>query len=147
MKFNFKYLLSSLALTTLLLVSSEIIVSTMFPMIGLQFFRISLSSIIILYLCFYFNNIFIAPLIMYFEFVHGLFTVENWAISSFAFLIVSVVISYLRDLIHLSIWHVTFIYVQVFQFVLFGIESSLVYFKQKNWNFFHQRQNILSGKV
>ena len=133
----------SLIATTLILLSSEIIVSTLFPLVGFHFFRISIGVLIILFLSFYKNGTFIALLIIYFQYIHGLFTIESWAIGAVAGVGISIIISYLRDWIHLSNKLVTIIFVQFFQLAWFILASAIIYFKspdigivmQKFWLF------------
>ena len=97
----------------------------------------------ILFLSFYRNGTFIAFLIIYFQYIHALFTIESWAIGASAGLAISIMISYLRDWIHLSNSFVTIIFVQLFQFIWFLFTSLIIYLKnadidlilQKFWLF------------
>jgi len=135
MQHNSKSFFLSLLLTTALLVISEIIVSTIFPLVGLIDFRISFVTVIVLYLAFYYNNILIAPLIAYFYLIHGIFSLEHWSIGALSTLLISIVISFLRNLIHLNSYFVTFVFVQLFQILIFIINSSLMSLKVGSFQF------------
>ena len=129
MQHNSKTFFISLIVTTLILVFSDILVSTCFPLVGLENFRVSIVVLIILYLCFYFNNILIAPLIAYFYMVHGVFSLEHWSVGALSCLLVSILISFLRNLIHLNNFFVTFVFVQIFQILIFFLSRGMMYFK------------------
>ena len=135
MQHNSKTFFISLVITTLILVFSDILVSTCFPLIGLESFRISIVVLIVLYLCFYFNNILIAPLIAYFYMVHGIFSLEHWSVGALSCLLVSILISFLRNLIHLNNFFVTFVFVQVFQVLIFFLTRGMMYFKLDQGHF------------
>ena len=135
MQHNSKSFFLSLLLTTALLVISEIIVSTIFPLIGLVDFRISFVTVIVLYLAFYYNNILIAPLIAYFYLIHGIFSLEHWSIGALSTLLISIIISFLRNLIHLNSYFVTFVFVQLFQIFIFIINSFFMSLKVGSFQF------------
>ena len=129
MDYNSKTFFISLTLTTVFLLLSDVLVSSLFPLVGFENLRVSCLTIIILYLSFYFNNLLIAPLIAYFYFVHGIFSVEHWSVGALSCLTVSILISSLRNVIHLSNYFVTFVFVQLFQIVIFFISSLIIYLK------------------
>lgn len=135
MQHNSKTFFISLIITTVLLVLSDILVSTSFPLLGLDSFRVSLVVLIVLYLCFYFNNILIAPLIAYFYMVHGIFSLEHWSIGALSCLLVSTLISFLRNLIHLNNFFVTFVFVQIFQTLIFILTRGMMYLKLDQGSF------------
>ena len=136
MQHNSKSFFLSLLLTTALLVVTEIFVSTVFPLVGLVNFRISFVTVIVLYLAFYYNNILIAPLIAYFYLIHGIFSLEHWSVGALSTLSISIVISFLRNLIHLNSYFVTFVFVQLFQIFIFIINSFLMSLKVGSFKFF-----------
>lgn len=135
MQHNSKSFFLSLLLTTVILIMSEILVSTLFPLIGLTDFRISFVTVIVLYLAFYYNNILIAPLIAYFYLIHGVFSLEHWSLGALSTLVVSIIISFLRNLIHLNSYFVTFVFVQLFQILIFIFNSSLMSLKVGSFKF------------
>jgi hypothetical protein len=135
MQHNSKSFFLSLLLTTALLIISEVLVSTLFPLIGLIDFRISFVTVIVLYLAFFYNNILIAPLIAYFYLIHGVFSLEHWSMGALSTLMVSIVISFLRNLIHLNSFFVTFVFVQLFQILIFIINSFLMSLKVGSFQF------------
>ncbi len=132
---NSQHFFISLLITSLFLILSDILVSTLFPLIGLESFRISIVVLIILYLAFYFNNIFIAPLIAYFYFLHGIFSLEYWSVGVLSCLSVSIIISSLRNIIHLNNKLVTIIFVQLFQVTIYGISRLIIYLKLGDGDF------------
>ena len=132
---KFKGLIISIFLTVLLLLFLEILSTSLFSIIGLAKFKPSFHIIIVIFLSFYFRNAYLAVLILLMQYIHSLFSIEGWAMGTFAGVIVSMLISYIRELINLSSPIITVIVTQVSMIVWFFITSILLYLQMDELNY------------
>mgnify|MGYP007063423565 CR=1 FL=1 len=129
MKISLKNLPGPMLITTLVLILSEILTTTVMPIIGMDGYRLSFNILIVLYICFKLETSIMSVLIFIIQYFHSFFTIEGWAMGTIAGIIVCMVISYLRDLIHLSSFWITVFITQVFQMIWFLILTLLIYVK------------------
>lgn len=129
MKIKLSDALPSLLITLLMLILLEIIGSTLFPVLGLAKYRLPFNILIILFLGFKLETPILSFLILVVQYFHSLFTIEGWAMGTFAGVFVCILISYFRELIHFSSSVVTVIITQIFQIVWFIFVSGILYFK------------------
>jgi len=139
MKFNLKYLLTSLTGTVILLLFFEIISTAFFPALGLENYRIAINVVIILYLGFRLDTPFLALFILLIQMFHSIFSIEGWAYGTFTGVIVCMVIGYVKDHLQFSSAIGTMILTQIFQVLWFVIISLLFYFQSKSLNFIELR--------
>ena len=127
--------LISFSMTIAIFVLLEITTTTIFPLIGLAALRFSVFPLVVLFLSFYRNTNMIALLIILFSYVHGIFSVEVWYLSAFIGIVVSIVIAYFSDLIHLSNRLVTMFFAFIFQVVMITLRSFVFYLRGDGWEF------------
>ena len=126
-------------LTTLLLVFLQIVSTAVLPVIGLSKFRLPFNILIILFLAFKLENPFLALLIFAFQYVHSFFSIEGWAMGTFAGIIVSMIVGYLKDVIHFSSIFLTILVTEIFQFIWFLVISTLIYMQVGNWDYIFEK--------
>ena len=134
----------SFFITTALLILLEIITTTIFPILGLSSIRFSFFPLLVIFLSFYRNHDTISILIIAFSFIHSIFSIEAWYLSAFVGIVISVLISYFRDVIHLSNRGVTMFLVALLQMGMSVIKSVVFYLRGNNFEYiFHH----LSGQL
>ena len=102
MKLKVSSLFTSLFLTIILLIILEIISTSLLPSLGLKSFHLPINVLIILFLGFKLQTPYLPLLIISVQLFHGAFTIEGWALGTFVGIILSIVIAYFSELIHLS---------------------------------------------
>lgn len=127
--YNLKHTLTSLFITVIILVLTDILFSTIFPLIGLMDFRFSLNMLIVLYLGFKLDHPFLAILVFVIQYFHSLFTIEGWAMGTFSGVLVCIIIGIVREIIHFNSKFMVILIVQIFQIVWFVIMAGMVYLK------------------
>lgn len=143
MRGNWFNLLKPLGVTLMILIVFEILSTAFFPMIGLTKYRLPFNILIILYLGFKIENPFLAILIFILQYTHSFFSIEGWEMGTIAGVLICVVISYLKDLLHLSSSIMTIFVTEMFQLLWFVIVSTILYIKtddlsyivEKFWRF------------
>ena len=134
--------------TLLILIILEVLITAGFPAIGLKNFRISFSILIALYIAFKVESPFNAVLIMIVHLCHSLFSVESWEMGTFAGVLVSVIVQFVKEMIRLESFLTTAILVQIFQMVWIAITSLLYYIKLDNTDFiFFKLQNFVLESI
>ncbi len=133
MQLSKKKLVHPLIVTLVILILFEIISSSVFPMLGVIKYRPAFSLILILYLGFKVESPFVALQILIIEYVHSFFTIDGWAMGTFAGIVICMIISYTKDLVHFSSFVITSVVVEIFQVVWFVIVSLLIYLKTSNF--------------
>lgn len=127
MKPQLKQALIALMKTLAILIVLEIVSTTLVPLLGFQNIRIPFNILIVLYLGFKLETPIIGILIIVIQYFHSFFTVEGWEMGTIAGIIICVVVSYLKDMIHLTSFAITMMVTEIFQVLWFLIVSALVY--------------------
>ena len=122
----------------LILILLEILSTTIFPVIGLDIFRIPFNILLILFMSFKLETASLPFLIFVVQYVHSFFTIEGWEIGTIAGIIVALIISYSKEIIHFS-YFFTVIVTQIFQMVWFLIVALLFYSKGSDFSFLLDR--------
>ena len=135
MKGDWIKLLRPLGITLLILIVLEIFSTALIPMLGLTKYRIPFNVLIILYLGFKMETPYTSILILVLQYTHSFFTIEGWEMGTIAGVMICIVISYLKDLLHLSSSIITIFITQLFQFLWFAIVSTLLYLKEDNFSY------------
>ncbi|MCF8057660.1 MAG: hypothetical protein K9K67_00075 [Bacteriovoracaceae bacterium] len=135
MKGDWLKLIRPLGITLLILVVLEIFSTALVPMLGLMKYRIPFNVLIILYLGFKMETPYTSLLILILQYTHSFFSIEGWEMGTIAGVIICIVISYLKDLLHLSSSVITIFVTQVFQSLWFVIVSILLYLKEENFSY------------
>ncbi|PIP96786.1 MAG: hypothetical protein COW00_17195 [Bdellovibrio sp. CG12_big_fil_rev_8_21_14_0_65_39_13] len=121
--------------TLIILIVLEVFSTSILPVLGLVKYRIPFNIMIVLYLGFKLNVSYLAVLILFYQYVHSLFSTEGWEMGTLVGIIISIVISYLRDLIHFRSSAVTIFVTQLFQVLWFFLISGLIYMKTDQWTY------------
>jgi hypothetical protein len=116
-------------LTVLSLVILNIASTTLLSLFGLSYYVIPFHILIILYLGFKIDTPYLPLMILFLEYVHSSFTAQGWEIGTIAGVIISISISYLREILHLNSFGMTVVIVQIFQFIWFLITSVIIYMR------------------
>jgi len=127
--------LRPLGITILILVVLEIISTALIPMMGLTKYRIPFNVLIVLYMGLKLETPYTSLIILALQYTHSFFSIEGWEMGTIAGVLICVIISYLKDLLHLSSSVITIFIVQMFQFVWFFIVSALLYLKEESFSF------------
>lgn len=139
MRNRIKEALVSLVITAAIFILLEILSSTIFPFWGVVKYRIPFNVLLVLYMGFKLRTPYIAPLILTVQYIHSFFSVEGWAPGTMVGICVCIIISYFKDIIHLSSKVVTIIVIQAFQFVWFVLMSLLIYIKVNDFSLIAER--------
>jgi len=134
-----KSLVLRILYTLALLVSIQLVMTTVFPALGMEQFRLGFNILIVLYFAFYLNTTYFALMVLMIQYTYSFFTVENWAIGTIAGITISVIISYLKDLINLSSYFMVIIFTWLFQLVWFLISSFFLYLRLDNYSYIGER--------
>lgn len=86
-------------ITLFLLVIAEVLFASILPSFGLTNFRLALNIILIMYITYKADSKFLPYLILSIQFVHGLFSIEGWAIGTLIGCLISIAITMLKGLI------------------------------------------------
>lgn len=128
-------ILPPFGITLLVLIIFEIIATAFLPALGITTYRIPFNIMLILFLGFKLESIFLALMILIIQYLHSFFTLEGWALGTVSGVVVCMLISFLRDLLHLSSKLITAVVTQLFQIVWFLITIGLIYLKSGDYHF------------
>ena len=140
---HFRRLFIRLFITVLILIVLEVLSSALFPFMGMIRYRIPFNVLIVLYLAFKLRTSWLPVMILVIQWFHSFFSIEGWEMGTIAGVLVSLVVSYLRDLLDFSSKPITIVLTQIFQclwvaviaglFALKGAEGH--YLIDKLWRF------------
>jgi hypothetical protein len=117
MRMRLSQILISFLLTMAVLIGLEVVTSTVLPALGWIEYRLTFNVLIILFLAIRLDSPAVPWMIMGLQMVHSVFSIEGWALGTFAGLIVMMSANYLKELLNLTTAFMTMITVQLFQFV------------------------------
>ena len=133
MNIRMKNIFTPMMIILSVLIVLEVISTAFFPIMGLIRYRIPFNILIILYFGFRLETPWLPVMILGIQFFHSFFTIEGWASGTIAGVLVSLIISYLKDMIHFSsTWGAIFV-TQIFQTLWFVIVSILIYIRNDNF--------------
>lgn len=146
MKTQLNQMFVPLIKTVLLLILLELVTTAIFPMIGLQNYRVPFNILFVLFLGLRLETPYLAVLIFVVQYFHSFFSVEGWEMGTIAGIVICIVVSYVRGMIHFSSWSMTMMITFVFQVLWFLVVSLLVYIQigsfeyvfDKAWRFLPQ---------
>jgi hypothetical protein len=146
MKTNLKDIIFPLIKTILLLFFLELMTTAVFPMIGLVNYRIPFNILIVLYLGLRLETPYLAILILCVQYFHSFFSVEGWEMGTVTGIVICIIVSYIREMMHFSSWGMTIVITQLFQLLWFLVQSLLIYvlmgnpdyILEKGWRFLPQ---------
>ena len=122
--------------TILLLIFTEMITTTVFPVIGIENFKPAFNVLIVLFLAFKIETPLLPFLILIIQYVHSAFSIEGWGAGTFTGIIVSMSVRYVRDMLNFNSAIGTMIAVQVFQIIWFVFISVMLSMKQGDFSGF-----------
>lgn len=137
-----KSLIAAYIFTLLLLILLEVITTAVIPALGLQKYRPSFHLLVIIFMGLRLENPFLPILILIIQFFHSAFTIEGWAYGTFAGVLICLVISKLKDLLHFKSPLVTIVSVQILVLIWFVIESFLIFFRTSDIAFIWERFQV-----
>ena len=123
MKTNLKDIIFPLIKTILLLFFLELMTTAVFPMIGLVNHRIPFNILIVLYLGLRLETPYLAILILCVQYFHSFFSVEGWEMGTVTGIVICIIVSYIREMMHFSSWGMTIVITQLFQLLWFFAQS------------------------
>lgn len=146
MKTQLNQMFVPLIKTVLLLIVLELFTTAVFPMIGLENYRVPFNILFVLFLGLRLETPYLAVLIFVVQYFHSFFSVEGWEMGTIAGIVICIVVSYVRGMIHFSSWSMTMMITFVFQILWFFVVSLLVYIQvgsfgyvfDKAWRFLPQ---------
>lgn len=146
MKTQLKDMFLPLVKTLSLLFILELFTTAIFPMVGLENYRVPFNILFVLFMGLRLETPYLAVLIFIVQYFHSFFSVEGWEMGTVAGIVICIVVSYVRGMIHFSSWSMTMLITFVFQIFWFLIISLLVYIQlgsfhyvfEKAWRFIPQ---------
>lgn len=136
MKLRFSQMLFSFAVTLALLVGFEIVTATILPALGWNEYRLTFNVLIILFLAIRLDSPGVPWMILGLQLMHSVFSVEGWALGTFAGIIVMVSANYLKELLHLTTAIMTMLVVQFFQVIWFVTVTLIICLKVSDFSRF-----------
>ncbi len=143
MRYTLKDLAVRLVLTLLLLFFLDIVNTSFLPIMGHGRYIIPFNVLLIIFLGFRIESPYLSLMILFLQYFHSLFTIEGWEMGTIAGVLICLLISYLKEIIHFSTVFMTILVVQLFQAFWFIVVSLLLYLKTDDfslilgrfWNF------------
>ena len=135
MRGSLKVLLVPILKTLLLLLIFEVLATAILPIFGLVKYRIPFNILIVLFIGFKLETPYIAFLVLIFQYFHSFFSIEGWEMGTISGVLVCIIISYLKDLLHFSSAGITILVTQLFQVIWFLITSLLLYMKTQSFSY------------
>lgn len=132
MRGQLKDIIGPLIITLIILLFFEILSSAFLPVLGIYRYKIPFHILIVLFMGLKLDNPYLAIPIFVVQYFHSFFSIEGWEMGTIAGIVICIIISYVRDLIHFSSIAATMIITQVFQIVWLAIVSSILYLKTEN---------------
>lgn len=129
MKMRFSQMIISFFITLALLLGLEIVTSTVLPALGWQEYRLTFNVLIILFLAIRLDSPMVSWMILALQMIHSAFSIEGWALGTFAGLIVLTSANYLKELLHLTTAIMTMFTVQLFQVIWFFTVTIIICLK------------------
>jgi len=135
-KYSIKDIALGLIKTSLLLVFMELISSVIFPAIGFQEFKPAFNVLIVLFLAFKLETPGLAFLILIFQYIHSVFSIEGWAAGTLTGILISLSVKYVREMLNFSTAISTIVVVQIFQLGWYFLISFIISLKMGDFSGF-----------
>jgi hypothetical protein len=129
MRYEARNMLLPFLITSLILVILEILTTTLLPIFGFVNYALSFHILIVLYMGFKLQTPYLALFILFTQYVHSFFTIEGWEVGTIAGILTCILISYLRDLVHLTSSFLTILVTFFFQIFWFLMVSLIIYMR------------------
>ncbi|MBF0313979.1 MAG: hypothetical protein HQK50_10495 [Oligoflexia bacterium] len=131
--------ITAFLVTMLLLLFFEMMATAIIPALGIVKYRPLFYMLIVIFLAFKLETPLLPLMILSIQWLHSAFTIEGWAIGTFAGILTSIAIGSLKDLMHFNSKFVTMVSVQLLLFFWFIVESVLLYVKVEEFRYIVER--------
>ena len=139
-------LIFSLVMTIAILIALEIASSALLPAFGWRESRLAFNVVIILFMAFKISTPLLPWFVMMLQLVHAGFSVEGWALGTLVGIFVSLIASYLKEILQFSTAIMTIITVQIFQVIWYIATLTIISLKLGHFNNFGMMfWNVLPG--
>ncbi len=135
MRSEIKNVVAPMIITVIILIILEVFATSLLPVFGIKHFILPFNIGVILFFGFRFQTPYLPLFILIVQYFHSFFTVEGWEPGTIAGIMVCVLISYLRELIHFSSAAATMIVMQIFQTFWFIVVSGLIYMRMGEFTY------------
>jgi hypothetical protein len=126
---RFSRLVLSTLVTLGILVALEIATSAFFPALGWREHRLAFNVVIILFMALKVTTPLLPWFVMLLQLMHAAFSVEGWALGTLVGILVSLIASYLKEILQFSSAIATMVIVQLFQLVWYVATVSIICLK------------------
>jgi hypothetical protein len=126
---RFSRLLLAFFLTLVILIGLEIFSSAILPSLGWMNYKLNFNVLIILFLAFRFATPVFPWIILILQFAHAIFSVEGWALGTLVGILLSILVVYVKEVLHFSSFLLTIITVQIFQTAWYLLSITLICLK------------------
>lgn len=123
-------------MTIVLLIGLEVVTATILPLLGWHEYRLTFHVLFIIFLAIRLDTPLVPWLLLALQLIHSAFSVEGWAIGTFAGIIILLSATYLKELLHLTTAFMTMITVQLFQLIWFVTVTCIVCLKISDFSKF-----------
>jgi uncharacterized membrane protein YvlD (DUF360 family) len=122
----------SLLLTLLILLVLEVVNTSLMPILGFSHYNLAFNVLIVLFIGFRVESSYQALYIFVIQYFHSFFTVEGWETGTIAGILICVIISYMKEILHFINFLTTIFVTYIFQMVWFVVVAGLMYLKTQN---------------
>lgn len=129
MRMSIKEMIGPMIVTLLILIILEIVSTALLPIFGFTKYLIPFNILIILFMGFKLETPILAILILVTQYFHSFFSIGGWEMGTIAGVLVCIIISYLRGMIHFTSSAMTIFVTQIFQIFWFVVMALLIYIK------------------
>ncbi|HLT22298.1 MAG TPA: hypothetical protein VKZ84_02605 [Bacteriovoracaceae bacterium] len=136
MKMKLSQIIVALLMTVGLLVGLEIVTATLLPLFNWYDYRLTFHVLIIIFLAIRLDTPLTPWMILVLQLIHSAFSVEGWAIGTFAGIIILLSANYLKEVLHLTTALMTMITVQLFQIIWFVTVTTIICLKISDFSKF-----------
>lgn len=136
MKMRLSQFLIAFSLTLALLIGLEIVTSTLLPAFGWHEYRLTFNVLIIIFLAIRLDSPLVPWMVLALQMIHSVFSIEGWALGTFAGLIIMMSANYLKEVLHLTTAFMTMVTVQLFQFIWYLTVALIICLKISDFDKF-----------
>ena len=133
---RFSRLVLSTIVTLGILIALEIATSALFPALGWREHLLAFNVVIILFMALKVTTPLLPWFVMLLQLMHAAFSVEGWALGTLVGILVSLIASYLKEVLQFSSAFATMVIVQLFQLVWYIATVSIICLKLGNFEKF-----------
>lgn len=136
MKYSIQEVILGFFKTAILLIILEIFTSSVLPALGIIDFKPAFNILIVLFLALKLEVVFLPFLILFYQYIHSVFSIEGWAPGAFAGILIAISVRYVKDMLNFSSALSTIIVVQVFQIAWFLLVALIFSIKLGDFSHF-----------